>query len=58
MPPSSRAYFCTPHHPALRRLSRIPGPRYDQRTPALSVGLTDHRWTWHEFLTMHVSITT
>jgi hypothetical protein len=45
-------------HPALRRLSAIPGRRYAQRTPAMALGLTDHRWTWHEFLTMHAPITT
>jgi hypothetical protein len=45
-------------HPALRRLSRIPGRRYEQRTPAMALGLTDHRWTWHAFLTIHAPITT
>ncbi len=38
-------------HPALRmpavRASRV----YDPRTPAMALGLTDHRWTWREFLT-------
>ena len=43
-------------HPALRRPSATPGRRYDPRTPAMALGLTDHRWTWPEFLTMHVPI--
>jgi hypothetical protein len=32
--------------------------RYDRRTPAMAIGLTDHRWTWEEFLTTHVPPTT
>jgi IS1 family transposase len=24
--------------------------RYDQRTPAMAIGLTDHTWSWNEFL--------
>lgn len=27
------------------------GRRYHPRTPAMALGLTDHVWTWHEFLT-------
>lgn len=27
------------------------GRRYDQRTPALALGLTDHIWTWTELMT-------
>jgi hypothetical protein len=34
--------------------SRLPetdnGRRYDQRTPAMVIGLTDHAWTWTEFM--------
>lgn len=26
--------------------------RYDQRTPAMASGLTDHAWTWSEFMMM------
>ena len=42
-------------HPALRQ--RLPEPsardarRYRPRSPALLSGLTDHIWTWEEFLT-------
>ena len=43
-------------HPALRRSSATPGRRYDPRTPAMALGLADHRWTWTEFLTMPVPI--
>jgi IS1 family transposase len=45
------------YHPALRWLSRRPGRRYAQRTPAMALGLTDHRWTADEFLTIHAPIT-
>jgi IS1 family transposase len=39
-------------HPALSRLSStVPGRCYDRRTPAMAIGLTDHRWSWREFLT-------
>lgn len=38
-------------HPALRRPSPTAGRRYERRTPAMEVGLTDHRWSWREFLT-------
>ncbi len=37
-------------HPALRRPTAVAGRRYDRRTPAMALGLTDHRWTWAEFL--------
>jgi hypothetical protein len=30
------------------------GRRYQQRTPAMVLHLTDHRWTWQEFLRFHV----
>ena len=42
-------------HPALRQ--RLPEPcapgarRYQHRSPARAIGLTDHIWTWREFLT-------
>ena len=45
-------------HPALRQPSRAPDRHYDQRTPAMALGLTDHRWTWTEFLTTPVPLTT
>lgn len=40
-------------HPALRqRADDLPyGRRYRQRTPAMAMGLTDHIWSWEEFLT-------
>ncbi len=39
-------------HPALRQQSSIvPGRYYEPRTPAMAVGLTEHRWSWPEFLT-------
>ena len=45
-------------HPALRVPSGDGRRRYVQRTPAMALGLADHCWTWTEFLTMHVPITT
>lgn len=52
----SRALFAhTWLHPqrVLRQLLDPPGDgrRYHQRTPAMAIGLTNHVWTWHEFLT-------
>jgi hypothetical protein len=38
-------------HPALSRPSITPERRYQRRTPAMEVGLSDHRWSWREFLT-------
>ena len=42
-------------HPALRQPLPVPdcatGRRYQRRTPAMAIGLTDHWWTWEEFLT-------
>lgn len=47
-------------HPALRH--PLPQPdgarRYARRTPAMALRLTDHPWTWVEFLTLHAPITT
>jgi len=42
-------------HPALRELAEgLPnGQRYRQRTPAMAIGLTDHIWSWEEFLTFN-----
>lgn len=39
-------------HPALRQPLAAPehGRRYRRRTPAMALGLTDHRWTLAEFL--------
>jgi hypothetical protein len=40
-------------HPALRvEQDGLPGGRrYERRSPAMDVGLTDHGWSWEEFLT-------
>jgi hypothetical protein len=38
-------------HPALSRPSTTAGRRYHRRTPAMTVGLSDHCWSWQEFLT-------
>ena len=40
-------------HPALRERLDPPseGRRYQQRSPAMAMGLTDHIWSWEEFLT-------
>jgi hypothetical protein len=48
---------CLRPHPALRRLRAEPGRRYRRRTPAMALGLTDHVWTWAEFLTTPAPIT-
>ena len=45
-------------HPALRQPTVASGRRYDQRTPAMALGLTDHCWTWAEFLATPIPITT
>lgn len=44
-------------HIALRQPAPAdaPGRRYAPRTPAMAIGLTDHRWTWREFLTRRCS---
>jgi hypothetical protein len=44
-------------HPALRQPSPTPGRRYAPRTPAMALGLTDHRWPWPEFLARHAPFT-
>jgi IS1 family transposase len=38
-------------HPALSQPSTVPGRYYQRRTPAMAIGLTDHCWSWPEFLT-------
>lgn len=41
-------------HPALRQPLPAPDPatgrRYHRYTPAMTISLTDHLWTWEEFL--------
>lgn len=44
-------------HAALRRPIAAPDRRYEQRTPAMAIGLTDHRWTWEEFFATRPPIT-
>ena len=43
-------------HPALRHPligpTRRQDPRFEQRTPAMALGLTDHPWTWPDFLAL------
>lgn len=41
--------FTKPHY-SLRVPSDKPGRKYDQRTPAMAQGITDHIWTWEEIL--------
>jgi hypothetical protein len=43
-------------HPALATLRGTTGRRYDRRTPAMALHLTNHVWTWQEFLTTSVHI--
>jgi hypothetical protein len=43
-------------HPALSQPSSVPGRYYERRTPAMAIGLTDHRWSWPEFLTTEAII--
>jgi IS1 family transposase len=39
-------------HPALGQpSSTVLGRHYERRTPAMAIGLTDHCWSWQEFLT-------
>lgn len=44
-------------HSALRRPCPDGPRRYTRRTPAMALRLTDHPWSWVEFLTLHVPIT-
>jgi hypothetical protein len=47
-------------HPALRRPLAEPtgpqAPRFEQRTPAMALALTDHSWRWDELLSRSVPI--
>ncbi len=43
-------------HPALSQPSSVPGRYYERRTPAMAIGLTDHRWSWREFLTAKATV--
>lgn len=44
-------------HGALREPIVAPDRRYRQRTPAMALGLTAHRWTWQEFFTTRPLLT-
>jgi hypothetical protein len=44
-------------HPALRRLQPCGRRRYEQRSPALALGLTDHLWSFEELLTVPLPLT-
>lgn len=43
-------------HRALREgpMEGLQPRRYHQRTPAMAIGLTDHVWSWQEFLTHRI----
>jgi hypothetical protein len=44
-------------HPALRRPAAEGVQRYHHRSPAMALGLTEHRWSFQELLTTRVPIT-
>jgi len=43
-------------HPALRVPVVAASRVYDQRTPAMALRLTNHMWTWREFLTTPIRV--
>lgn len=43
-------------HPALSQPSGVPRRYYERRTPAMAIGLTDHLWSWPEFLTTKATV--
>jgi IS1 family transposase len=45
-------------HVALRRPLPEPrdGRRYERRTPAMALGLSDHPWTWEEFFCLPIRL--
>jgi IS1 family transposase len=43
-------------HPAMRLPIAHPTRRYQHRSPAMAVGLTDHIWSWDEFLMLPVYV--
>jgi len=45
-------------HPALRLPAGEGLRRYHQRSPAMALGLTEHRWSFQELLTTRLPITT
>jgi hypothetical protein len=44
-------------HPALRLDACDGKHRYQQRSPAMALGLTDHRWSFPQLLTTRIPIT-
>ena len=45
-------------HLAVRQPAGEGVQRYHQRSPAMALGLTDHRWSFQELLTTRVPVTT
>ena len=43
-------------HVRLSQPSTVPGRYYQRRTPAMTIGLTDHHWSWREFLTTKATV--
>ena len=43
-------------HPTLSQPSSVPGRYYERRTPAMAIGLSDHRRSWREFLTAKATV--
>jgi hypothetical protein len=43
-------------HPALSQPSSVPRRYYQRRTPAMAIRLADHCWSWQEFLTTKVIV--
>lgn len=41
-------------HLGLRKRNKKPGRKWEQRTPAMAHGITDHIWSWEELLTFVV----
>lgn len=47
--------FMRPHRALRQAAVDLPdGRRYRQRTPAMAQGLSDHAWSWREFLTFQL----
>lgn len=45
-----------PHEALRQEAEGLPrGRRYQQRTPAMAIGLTEHIWSWKEFLTFRIN---
>ena len=45
-----------PHLALREKAADLPkGHRYRQRTPAMAIGISDHAWSWTEFLTRRIN---